>query len=300
MPAGRVMDVFISYSSLDKDLAGRLETDLARAKVDVWIDHDNIRGGGLLLDALQDAILNTRALALLWSQYAADSRYVKAEWQAAFHLEKIIIPCLIDSTDLPPFLLRLRFCDFRHSYDEGATALLEGLRSKPPRRPKPAPSVPKDVSRQELISAIARAQDAVLGLLVQREVAEAKQMQGELDSAMEAALPAAADDPMILNLAGYHKKNAYMIKHWDQIQTGQSPPDGLLEEAERFFFASLSIQPDDPSALNGLGSILLLRRDLDAAEFFVRRALGLAKQKKIAYPAAEQDLSTILRLKAGL
>jgi len=105
---------------------------------------------------------------------------------------------------------------------------------------------------------------------------------------------------MILNLAGYHKKNAYMIKHWAAIQARRAPQDALLEEAEKFFYSALSIQPDDPSALNGLGSVLMLRRDLDAAEFFIRRALARSQVQHIPYPAAKHDLQMVLRLKNEL
>ena len=98
---------------------------------------------------------------------------------------------------------------------------------------------------------------------------------------------------MILNLAGYHRKNAYMLKHWDAIQAGRPPKDPLLRRAEQFFFEALFVTPTDYSALNGLGSILILERELEAAEFFVRRAIALAKKKKIAYSDAEHDLAMI-------
>ena len=51
----------------------------------------------------------------------------------------------------------------------------------------------------------------------------------------------------------YHRKNAYMLKYWDQIQAGSaSPPqDSLLREAEQFFFKALFVNPYDFTALNG-------------------------------------------------
>ena len=106
-------------------------------------------------------------------------------------------------------------------------------------------------------------------------------------------------DPMILNLAGYDLKNAYMVKHWDAIQAGRGPRDPLLDASEQRFFETLAIDPTDPSALNGLGSVLIFQRDLEAAEFFIRAALAKAKRKGIPYPAAEQDLALVLRYERG-
>ena len=101
------------------------------------------------------------------------------------------------------------------------------------------------------------------------------------------------DDAYLLSTAGYQKKNAYLIKYWPQIQARQSPQDPLLAEAEDYFWKALQVRPDDPAALNGLGSILWLRDDLDAAEFFVQRALERAQEEGITYSYAEEDLKNI-------
>jgi Flp pilus assembly protein TadD len=102
---------------------------------------------------------------------------------------------------------------------------------------------------------------------------------------------------MIVNLAGYHLKNAYMLKHWDAIQAGRAPDDPLLAQAEQRFFETLAIDPTDPSALNGLGSILMYRRDLEAAEFFILAAIAQADRMRIDYPAAQHDLALVRRFK---
>jgi hypothetical protein len=128
---------------------------------------------------------------------------------------------------------------------------------------------------------------------------EARQGQAELDPLMEAARKKWADDPVILSAAGYHKKNSYLLKHWNEIQGGMAPNDDLLQTASLLFCDSLDLQPDDPEALNGLGSVLILRRDLSAAEFFVRSAIDRMKADNQTYPAAEEDLKLILRLKGA-
>jgi Flp pilus assembly protein TadD len=72
----------------------------------------------------------------------------------------------------------------------------------------------------------------------------------------------------------------------------------VLDQAERRFFETLAIDPTDPSGLNGLGSILFFKRDLNAAEFFQRAAIDQAKQLGQEYPAAHHDLEMVLQFKA--
>jgi hypothetical protein len=64
----------------------------------------------------------------------------------------------------------------------------------------------------------------------------------------------------IVNLEGYHLTNAYMLEHWvpsrragrRRTRFSTSPSGGS---------STLSIDPTDPAALNGLGSILFFERD---------------------------------------
>ena len=50
-------------------------------------------------------------------------------------------------------------------------------------------------------------------------------------------------------------------------------------------------------ALNGLGSILVYERDLNAAEFFIRRAIHYAEKDGADYAEAKHDLALVLRYK---
>ena len=63
------------------------------------------------------------------------------------------------------------------------------------------------------------------------------------------------------------------------------------------FFEALYVNPNDLSAINGLGSILFYELELDAAEFFVRKAIELSKIHHMKYDAAEQDLALISHYK---
>jgi len=90
-----------------------------------------------------------------------------------------------------------------------------------------------------------------------------------------------------------------MLRHWPEIQAYRQPRDPLLVRAERRFFDSLFADPLDYEALNGLGSILYFEREYHAAEFFIRRALALARKAGVRYSAAESDLALVLRARGG-
>jgi hypothetical protein len=47
--------------------------------------------------------------------------------------------------------------------------------------------------------------------------------------------------------------------------------------------------------MNGLGSALILQRELDAAEFFITRAIALAQREGLEYAEAKEDLALIQR-----
>jgi len=290
--------IFISHSSKNRRIAGRLGDDLAGVPVDVWLDRDELNGGDPLLDELQEALEACTHLVLLWSKPASASRYVKAEWQAAYDLEKTIIPCLLDGTALPVFLRRLIFCDMRRTYARGLTQIRKalGAEATPPVRTE-RPSAGRD--KQAVIDALVTGQTQVLDALRAGELAGARTLQTTLDPIVKDALRRWRSDEMILNLAGYGLKNAYLVRYWNEIATGEYPWDPVLVKAEQMFHAALGIRPDDPSAKNGLGNIYWFRRDLDAAEFFVRHAIAGARRQGLRYEAAEHDLAVIRRERAA-
>lgn len=259
--------------------------------------------GDPLIDKIQAVLKKIHTLTLLWLQPASPSRFVKSEWQAAYHLEKRIIPWWLDDTELPPFLLAFVHCDFRESFEAGRDEVVRALKG----RDRAAEGAPARAARgpspekiRDLVHQFAGMQQRVINELVRSDPAAGSAVQNQIDPLMKPAVQAPGHDADILNVAGYHAKNEYMIKHWQAIQERKSPKDPLLDVAESYFHQSLAIRPDNASALNGLGSVLVLERDLDAAEFFVRRALAQSAKERTRYEAAEQDLQIILWLKRDL
>jgi len=288
---------FLSHASQDAEIANQLEQALLANSLTSWIDNSSLAFGVLLREELQAAIEKSRVLVLLWSEAAYKSRWVMAEIFTAFHLNRFIIPYVLDATPLPQFLAGSAYLSLKRDHADIGAKLSRALSSAPDSANKPSPMLNSRTEIvQSLVNGIGTAQIAVVQAMTENFQA-AEEANTQIEIALNSAVKMAPLDPMILNLAGYQRKNNYMFKYWDTIQVGRAPKDPLLLEGERYFFETLCVDPLDPSALNGLGSILMLERELDAAEFFQRRAIDLVKQSGGNYEAAQHDLELILYFK---
>ena len=291
-------DAFISHSSANRTTAVRIEKALEAGGLSVWLDDSEIRLGVLLSEELRSSIRGARVLVLLWSEAAATSRWVATEWLTAYHLGRFIIPCTLDSTVLPQCLQNAVRLRIRRVTAAVVEDLARAVRESPRTRNRLAPAM--SAQSPEVSAAINRivvGQDAIHDAISTGRLDKARHGQALLGTEVDAAMKAWPLDPVLVNLAGYHVKNEYMLKHWDAIQAGRGPRDPLLEQSEQRFLETLSLDPTDPAALNGLGNILFLRRDLDAAEFFHVAAAAQAKRLGYAYLAAEHDLDLVRRFK---
>jgi tetratricopeptide (TPR) repeat protein len=294
--------VFMSHASADSAFTEQLVRALEADGFKAWIDHADVQFGGLLRSGFQAAIGGSRAMVLVWSKSALDSRWVNMEIQTAFHLDRFIIPCVLDTEPLPQFLQNAAYLDERRDKDQIGAMLCRAVRGAPDGANKLYPLLAGgSPDLDEVVQTVAATQRVEMEALGAGDFDKARKTQAALDEAMpklEAAYPLESN---ILNVAAYNSKNAYMLKHWDAIQAGRAPKDPLLQSAERRFFDALRVNPEDPSALNGLGSILMFERELDTAEFFQRRAIEMAKRLGSKYPEAEHDLALILhyRKEAG-
>ena len=217
----------------------------------------------------------------------------------AFHLNRFVIACASDKTALPYFLQSTIYLNLRSRKAGWVDELHRAIREAPDAANDILPRIGSETPQlREAIRQLAEGQLAVTDRIGRNDLAGAKKYQAVAGREMRAAEKRWRLEAMILNLAGYHRKNAYMLKHWPAIMAGRPPRDPLLDLAERYFYESLFVDPNDYSALNGLGSILFYERALDAAEFFIRRALLLAKRARVNYPAAKHDLQLVLKFKA--
>ena len=286
--------VFISHSSASAAAAGRIEQAFKAAGHDAWLDNSDLGIGVQLRPELYEAIQNSTAMVLVWSEPASRSRWVAAEILMAFHMGRFIVPCVTDDTRLPQFFGHPVYLDLRKADDAGLGRLVRDAETAPraanplpPRVGAPSAELIRERDR------LAEGQLRVTDPLGKRNVAAAARAQRTLDPRMARAEQQWPYELDILTLGGYHRKNAYMVAHWDEIQAGRPPMDPLLIEAERRFFDAALVDPVELSAINGLASILIFELELDIATFFNDRALALAGEAGVRYDDAEQDRALI-------
>jgi hypothetical protein len=173
------------------------------------------------------------------------------------HQDRLVLPCTLDETPLPQCLAGNVFLDVQKAGHEAAGRLARAIRDADG-GPTPLAPLMRGESPElaEAIITIRNAQQEVGERLGAWELDRAAAAQAALDPVMDRARARWPLDPMIVNLDGYQLKNAFMVEHWDAIQAGRAPQDPVLERAERRFFETLSLDPTDPSALNGLGNVL--------------------------------------------
>ncbi len=296
-PQTRTYDAFVSHASEDSKLATRLVRSLEGAGLKIWFDDSELNYSKLLRNQIQSAIGDSGGLVLIWSEHANRSRWVMAELFTAFHLGRLIVPCILDDTPLPHFLQNGAFLDSRRYKRKVTEKLLRTL----PHLPAAANDVIVLPGNQNpviagLIRAIGAGQYVVLAGL-DRDFQKAADANAKLRSSLKSVQKLAPLDREVLALAGYQCKNDYIIKHWKKIEQWIFPKDRLLARGERYFFDTLCFNPKEADAINGLGSILFYELELDAAEFFQRRAIELMRAAGASYYAAEHDLEMILKLK---
>ena len=91
--------VFISHANEDRLLAQRVVQGLESSGVDCWIAPRDIPPGSDYADALDDAILNSRAVVFLLSAHsAASSSFCRAELEIARTESKTIVPVRLNQT----------------------------------------------------------------------------------------------------------------------------------------------------------------------------------------------------------
>ncbi|CAF3842821.1 unnamed protein product [Rotaria sordida] len=86
-------DIMISYSHKDEQICKQLYDELVRAGYRVWIDFDHMHGN--VMDAMAQAIEQSRIIIICMSEHYRRSNYCRAEAQYAFQRQLKMVPILL-------------------------------------------------------------------------------------------------------------------------------------------------------------------------------------------------------------
>lgn len=135
-------DVFISYSTIDKEMANEICHLLEQNGVKCWIAPRNIPVGEKYGTKIIEAIKDCPIFVLIFSENSAKAQWVESETNVAFSSKKMIIPYKIDKStleDYDEFYLMLNnrhwiesYPDFKSRFPE----LLSVVQNKLGREPK--------------------------------------------------------------------------------------------------------------------------------------------------------------------
>ena len=94
--------VFISYSSHDKEIADRVCAALENAGFSCWIAPRDIEEGADFPSAIVEAITAVKSMVVLLTTDAVASPHVLSEIGHAFNARKRMLPVRLFSSALPP------------------------------------------------------------------------------------------------------------------------------------------------------------------------------------------------------
>jgi hypothetical protein len=120
-------DLFLSFSSRNKDQAREVYADAIALGLRVFMDEREVAPGEEFSEVIRAALVGSREMALLATTDSMASEWVTTEWGAAWALRRKITPILYrcDTNALPERLRQKQAIDFR-----GHAAYLEALRKE--------------------------------------------------------------------------------------------------------------------------------------------------------------------------
>ncbi|MBN4003468.1 TIR domain-containing protein [Nostoc sp. LPT] len=137
------MQVFMSYSSSDKDFVRRLKGNLKSEDIEVWLDEDEIIPGDSILAKLEKALFNASVFVLVLSPDSIDSEWVKREREAWINLQideekrakvesrdpnRRLIPVLYKDCKKPLFLESILHIPIdNENYQDGLKKLIKAI-----------------------------------------------------------------------------------------------------------------------------------------------------------------------------
>jgi predicted peroxiredoxin len=126
---------FISHSTKNKPFVRKLAADLVANGVKVWIDEQRILVGDSIPEKIAQGLAESDFFLLVVSESSVASSWVKKELSTALvnEIERrkvTILPIKLDNADMPDSIRDKLYADFRGSYDDGLSKLLQSIKAR--------------------------------------------------------------------------------------------------------------------------------------------------------------------------
>jgi tetratricopeptide (TPR) repeat protein len=165
--------VFISYSSLNRNIVNSIANQLQSFNCNTWYDQELVGGQDWWSEILKE-IRNCEVFCLALSPQSLSSYPCLLEYEYASKLNKIMLPIKIDDISphsIPPDLARKHYVDLREHDIDTSSKLLVALNTLPicPSLPEPLPQEP-DVPLSPLTEISYKLRIPILALDEQRMI----------------------------------------------------------------------------------------------------------------------------------
>jgi len=125
-------DVFISYSTRDREVVRQVNSDLKRAGLSVWLDEIEIVAGENIVAKIEYGISKSKFFLAFLSRSYGKSAFAREELTSILMTAlsaggNSVIPVRLDNAPIPQLLKARKYCDFRSSYIAGYQELAKAL-----------------------------------------------------------------------------------------------------------------------------------------------------------------------------
>lgn len=127
------MKIFISHSHKDKPIVEYMTQRLIKNNIYIWLDSYEIEPNQSLRERIFSALEECSHFCFILSKNSITSKWCLEEIKLAIEKEteegrKLVLPLSIDSCEIPDLLKDRAFFDFRNSFEDGFTKLLNYLK----------------------------------------------------------------------------------------------------------------------------------------------------------------------------
>jgi len=182
------MDVFISHSARDADIAKRIAEGLQSRGLSLWLDTEQLKPGEAWEREIQKALWDSKYVLLLFSPSSSSvSKWQQYEWQTALESAwanpaKRLVGVAVDEAETPAFLSSWPVYKIRSTSTDW-DALVENIARGLKREAEPNfIALGNPTGEQEARLAAIREEAQLLAPRREELAAEKKQIQSEIDS----------------------------------------------------------------------------------------------------------------------